>query len=101
MGLNYCLPRVYAGGGYQFGYLLYGNLPVNEFDHAMYFQVGYKIGFADVVLKYSGTLNKEPGGVLADQGIYSGDNNTQSKVTYTPKANTFELSLIFNLGAKK
>jgi hypothetical protein len=98
LGLNYCLPKAYLGGGYQFGYLISGSLPVNEFDHALFLQAGYKIRFVDVVLKYAGSINKEIGGTLVGGGNYTGagSNNT----TYTSKANTFEFSLIFNLGAK-
>lgn len=98
LGLNYCFPKVYLGGGYQFGYLISGNLPVNEFDHALFLQAGYNIRFVDVVLKYAGSINKEAGGTLVGGGNYTGtgSNNT----TYTPKANTFEFSLIFNFGTK-
>ena len=62
LGLNYCLPNIYVGGGYQFGYLISGNLPVNELDHAFFLQTGYKIRFVDLVLKYAGSINKVVGG---------------------------------------
>lgn len=102
LGLNYCLSKAYLGGGYQFGYLLSGNLPVNEFDHALFLQAGYKIRFMDIVLKYAGSINKEVGGTLVGGGNYNstGSSTNQQATTYTPKANTFEFSLIFNLGSK-
>lgn len=102
LGLNYCFSKAYFGGGYQFGYLLSGNLPVNEFDHALFLQVGYKIHFVDLVLKYAGSINKEVGGMLVGGGNNNGtgSGSTQTATTYTPKANTFEFSLIFNLGSK-
>lgn len=102
IGLNYCLSNAYVGGGYEFGYLISGNLPVNELNHALFLQVGYKIRFIDFVLKYAGTMNKEVGGTVVSGGNYqgTGDNSPQHAVTYTPKANTFEFSLIFNLGSK-
>ncbi len=102
LGLNYCLSKAYLGGGYQFGYLLTGNLPVNEFDHALFLQAGYKIRFMDIVLKYTGSINKEVGGTLVGGGNYNGTGSStnQQATTYTPKANTFEFTLIFNLGSK-
>ena len=102
LGLNYCLSKAYLGGGYQFGYLLTGNLPVNELDHALFLQAGYKIRFMDIVLKYTGSINKEVGGTLVGGGNYNGTGSStnQQATTYTPKANTFEFSLIFNLGSK-
>lgn len=102
LGLHYCFPNAYLGGGYEFGYLISGNLPVNEFNHALFLQAGYKVRFVDFVLKYAGTINQETGGTVAGGGNYqgSGGNAAQPAVTYTPKANTLEFSLIFNLGPK-
>lgn len=102
IGLNYCLSNAYVGGGYEFGYLVSGNLPVNEIDHALFLQLGYKIRFIDFVLKYAGTMNKEVGGTVVGGGNYpgTGGNSPQPAATYTPKAKTFQLSLIFNLGPK-
>ncbi len=102
LGLNYCLPKIYIGGGYQFGYLISGDLPVNELDHAFFLQTGYKLRFVDLVLKYAGSINKEVGGTVVGGGDYigNGSSNSQQATTYTPKANTFEFSLIFNLGSK-
>jgi hypothetical protein len=93
IGLNYCFSKVYVGGGYEFGYLISGDLPVNEIDHALFVQAAYKIRFMDIALKYGATMNKETGGTLA----YIPGESEQS---YTPKANTLQLSLIFNLGKK-
>lgn len=102
LGLNYCFSNAYIGGGYEFGYLVSGNLPVNEIDHALFLQAAYKIRFMDIVLKYAGSLNKESGGTVVGGGNYQDYNSSiaQSTNTYTPKANTFQLSLIFNLGKK-
>lgn len=102
IGLNYYFSNAYVGGGYEFGYFVSGNLPVNEIDHALFLQVAYKIRFMDIVLKYAGTINKEIGGTVAGGGNYQGynDNIAQPTAAYTPKANTLQLSLIFNLGKK-
>ena len=102
IGLNYCFSNVYIGGGYEFGYFISGNLPVNEIDHALFLQAAYKIHFMDIAIKYGGTINKETGGTVAGGGNYQGYNSssTQPTNTYTPKANSFQLSLIFNLGKK-
>lgn len=102
IGLNYCFSNAYVGGGYEFGYFVSGNLPVNEIDHALFLQAAYKISFMDIVLKYAGTINEESGGTVAGGGNYQGYDGsiTQPSVTYTPKANTLQLSLIFNLGKK-
>jgi len=102
IGLNYCFTKVYVGGGYEFGYLISGNLPVNEIDHALFLQAAYKIRFMDIALKYAGTINKESGGTVAVSGNYHGYDGgiAPTSATYTPKANTIQLSLIFNLGKK-
>lgn len=92
IGLNYKLNNAYLGGGYEFGYLISGNLPVNTYDHALFLQAGYNLKYFDIVLKYAGTLNKEPGGTVvyfSNMGRY-----------YAPKANTLQLSFIVNLGKK-
>jgi len=92
IGINYCFKNAYIGAGYEFGYKLSGNLPVNTYDHALFLQAAYKIRYFDIALKYAGTVNKEPGGTI----VYTGSTNPY----YTPKANTLQLSLIFNLGKK-
>jgi len=92
IGINYCFKNAYIGAGYEFGYMLSGNLPVNTYDHALFLQAAYKIRYFDIALKYAGTVNKEPGGTI----VYTGSTNPY----YTPKANTLQLSLIFNLGKK-
>lgn len=93
IGINYCLKNGYIGAGYEFGYMISGDLPVNTYDHALFLQAGYKIRYFDIALKYAGTLNKVPGGTI----VYFSNNMNQY---YTPKANTLQLSLIFNLGKK-
>jgi hypothetical protein len=102
IGLNYCFSNAYIGGGYEFGYFVSGDLPVNEIDHALFLQAAYKIRFMDIVLKYTGSLNKETGGTVVGRGNYQDYNSSiaQPTNTYTPKANTLQLSLIFNLGKK-
>ncbi len=92
IGINYKLANAYVGGGYEFGYLISGNLPVNTYDHALFLQVGYNLKYFDIVLKYAGTLNKEPGGTV----VYF----TGMDQFYTPKSNTLQLSFIVNLGKK-
>ena len=92
IGINYCLKNSYIGAGYEFGYMVSGNLPVNIYDHALFLQAAYKIRYFDIALKYAGTLNKEPGGTI----VYIPGSTTQ----YTPKTNTIQLSLIFNFGKK-
>lgn len=92
IGINYKLNNAYVGGGYEFGYLISGNLPVNTYDHALFLQAGYNLKYFDIVLKYAGTLNKEPGGTVV---YFSGMDQY-----YTPKANTLQLSFIVNLGKK-
>jgi hypothetical protein len=92
IGINYCFKNAYIGAGYEFGYLVSGDLPVNTYDHALFLQAAYKIRYFDIALKYAGTINKEPGGTI----VYTGSTNQY----YTPKANTLQLSLIFNLGKK-
>lgn len=92
IGINYKLNNAYVGGGYEFGYLISGNLPVNTYDHALFLQAGYNLKYFDIVFKYAGTLNKEPGGTVvyfSNMGQY-----------YAPKANTLQLSFIVNLGKK-
>lgn len=93
IGINYNLNNAYIGAGYEFGYLISGDLPVNTYDHALFLQTGYKLKYFDIVFKYAGTLNKEPGGTIV---YFSGNMNQY----YTPKANTLQLSLIFNIGRK-
>jgi hypothetical protein len=102
IGLNYCFTKVYVGGGYEFGYLISGNLPVNEIDHALFLQAAYKIRIMDINLKYGASLNKETGGTVVGGGNYQGNDGSSTPpiTTYTPKANTLQLSLIFNLGKK-
>lgn len=92
VGINYCFENAYIGTGYEFGYMVSGNLPVNTYDHALFLQAAYKIRYFDIALKYAGTINKEPGGTI----VYTGSTNQY----YTPKANTIQLSIIFNLGKK-
>ncbi len=92
VGINYCFKNAYIGTGYEFGYMVSGDLPVNTYDHALFLQAAYKIRYFDIALKYAGTINKEPGGTI----VYTGSSNQY----YTPKANTLQLSLIFNLGKK-
>jgi hypothetical protein len=92
VGINYCFKNAYIGAGYEFGYMVSGDLPVNTYDHALFLQAAYKIRYFDIALKYAGTVNKEPGGTI----VYTGSTNP----FYTPKANTLQLSLIFNLGKK-
>lgn len=101
-GLNYCLPKFYAGAGYEFAYMVAGELPVNEFDHSLFLQAAYKVSFMDIALKYGATLNKEKGGTLVGGGSYQGygDTNSQPTATYTSKSNILQLSIIFNLGRK-
>lgn len=93
IGINYNFNHTYIGAGYEFGYLISGDLPVNTYDHALFLQTGYKLKYFDIVFKYAGTLNKEPGGTIV---YFSGNMNQY----YTPKANTLQLSLIFNIGRK-
>jgi hypothetical protein len=102
VGLNYCLPKFYAGAGYEFAYMVAGNLPVNVMDHSLFLQSAYKISFINIALKYGTTLNKEKGGTFISGGNYEGyeDINSQPTATYTPKSNILQLSLIFNLGRK-
>lgn len=92
IGMNYCFKNAYIGAGYEFGYMVSGNLPVNEKDHALFLQAAYKTRLFDVALKYAGTLNEEPGGTI----VYMPGPTAQ----YTPKANTIQLSLIYNFGKK-
>jgi hypothetical protein len=92
VGINYCFKNAYFGVGYEFGYMVSGNLPVNKHDHALFLQAAYKIRYFDIALKYAGTVNKEPGGTI----VYTSSTNQY----YTPKANTIQLSIIFNLGKK-
>ena len=93
IGINYCFKNAYIGAGYEFGFVAFGDLPVNEIDHALFLQAAYKIRYFDIAIKYAGTLNKEPGGTM----VYLSNNPKQY---YTPKANTLQLSLIFNFGKK-
>jgi hypothetical protein len=93
IGINYNFNNAYIGAGYEFGFLITGDLPVNEIDHALFLQAAYKIRYFDISLKYAATLNNEPGGTIA----YIPGNMNQY---YTPKANTIQLSLIFNFGKK-
>jgi len=93
IGINYYFNNAYISAGYEFGYLISGDLPVNTYDHALFLQTGYKLKYFDIVCKYAGTLNKEPGGTIV---YFSGNMNQY----YTPKANTLQLSLIFNFGKK-
>ena len=92
IGINYCFKKAYIGTGYEFGYMVSGDLPVNTYDHALFLQAAYKIRYFDIALKYSGTLNKESGGTI----VYIPGSTNQ----YTPKANTIQLSFIFNFGKK-
>lgn len=102
VALNYCLPKFYAGAGYEFAFMVAGDLPVNEIDHSLFLQAAYKISFIDIALKYGTTLNKEKGGTIIGGGNYQGygDTGSQPTATYTPKSNMLQLSLIFNLGKK-
>lgn len=102
IGLNYCLPKFYTGAGYEFAYMVAGDLPVNEIDHSLFLQAAYKVSFIDIALKFGTTLNKEKGGTLIGGGNYQGygDAGSQPTATYTPKSNILQLSLIFNLGRK-
>lgn len=102
IAFNYCLPKFYAGAGYEFAYMVAGDLPVNEIDHSLFLQAAYKVAFIDIAVKYGMTLNKEEGGTLIGGGNYQGygDTYSQSTATYTPKSNILQLSLIFNLGRK-
>ncbi len=93
IGINYNFNNAYIGAGYEFGYLISGDLPVNTYDHAIFLQTGYKLKYFDIVFKYAGTLNREPGGTI----VYLSGNMNQY---YTPKANTLQLSIIFNIGGK-
>jgi len=91
LSLNYLWGPAYFGIGYEFGVMVSGNLPVNNYDHAIFIQTAYKVGSFDIVLKYAGTVNKEPGGTIAHIP-------DQDKQMYTPKANSFQLSLVYSFG---
>lgn len=99
LGINYNWKNLYAGIGYEFGINTdTGTLPVNRYDHALFLQCAYKIKYFDVVLKYAASLNQEDFGGIS----YTSGGNSQYVVepTKMPRANTVQLSLIFNFEKK-
>jgi hypothetical protein len=93
IGMNYFSKKIFLGTGYEFGVIITGDLPVNEKNHALFVQAGYNMQFFDLVVKYSRTLNKEPGGTL----VYIPNITNQ---IFTPKANTLQVSLVIPLSKR-
>lgn len=106
LSLNYHVGNAYFGLGYEYSRLIGGDLQVNNNDHALFAQAAYRLGAFDFALKYSRSLNSETAGGVSytpHEKSVSGTNNSYStndinKPYSKPKANTWQMSVIYRLG---
>lgn len=108
VGINYSIQNGYLGAGYEFFISTDGgNLPVNDYNHDLFLQLGYAFKYFDLVLKYSNTLNTEQGGELGAAYYYEPyDQNPDGSLPMgksydTTKGQTLQLSVVINFWSKK
>lgn len=106
VSIHYHAGNAYFGLGYEFSRLIGGDLQVNDNDHALFVQAAYRLGAFDFALKYSHSLNSETAEGVSytpNEKSASGINNSFSsndinKPYPKPKANTWQMSVIYRLG---
>ncbi len=87
LSINYSLKSFYLGAGYEYAYNISQNTLLNENNHSAIFQLGYKLKFMDILLKYNLGLNSEK----YNTNLYAGEAKNEISL---PKINSLQLSII-------
>ncbi len=91
LSINYSFKNAYLGTGYEYAYNISQNALLNKNNHSVLMQLGYKLKFMDVMLKYNIGLNQEKRNINS----YKGELRSELSL---PKINNLQLSVIIPIG---
>ncbi|MFV0521652.1 MAG: hypothetical protein ACK5MI_04345 [Mangrovibacterium sp.] len=93
LSINYGIKNFYLGTGYEYACNIGRNSMLNKNNYSIIFQVGYKLGFMDIMLKYNLGLNSEE----YDTNLFA----AEKSVVDLPKINNLQLSVIIPIGKQQ